>query len=101
LNVFPVHPELSWREELLAERGIEVSYETIRARTIKFGLQITENLKARRPPPSPRWHLDEMVCPIGGKRMYLWRAVDDEGEVLDMAMRPAQHSDSLREIWFP
>lgn len=86
---------LSFRdvEELLAQRGIEVSYETIRAWTIKFGPQIAENLKARRPAPSPRWHLDEMVCVVGGKRMYLWRAVDDEGEVLDMAMRP------YRDVW--
>lgn len=75
-------------EELLAHRGIEVSYEAIRCWTIKFGPQIAANLKAKRPAPSPRWHLDEMVCKVGGKRMYLWRAVDDEGEILDMAMRP-------------
>jgi putative transposase len=74
-------------EELLAHRGIDVSYETIRCWTIKFGPQIAANLKAKRPAPSPRWHLDEMVCNVGGKRMYLWRAVDDEGEILDMAMR--------------
>ncbi len=80
---------LSFRdvEELLAERGIEVSYETIRCWTIKFGPQIARNLKRRRPLPSPRWHLDEMVCKIGGRRMYLWRAVDDEGEVLDLVMQ--------------
>lgn len=86
---------LSFRdvEELLAQRGIEVSYETNRAWTIKFGPQIAENLKARRPAPSPRWHLDEMICVIGGRKMYLWRAVDDEGEVLDMAMRP------YRDVW--
>jgi hypothetical protein len=47
-------------EELLAERGIEVSYETIRCWTIKFGPQIAANLKARRPAPSPRWHLDDL-----------------------------------------
>lgn len=66
---------LSFRdvEELLAERGIEVSYETIRCWTIKFGAQIRANLNAKRPAPSPRWHLDEMVCSVGGKRMYLWR----------------------------
>jgi putative transposase len=73
-------------EELLAQRGIEVSYETIRCWTIKFGPRIAENLKKRRPGPSPRWHLDEMVCKVGGRRMYLWRAVDDEGEVLDLVM---------------
>jgi transposase-like protein len=70
-------------EELLAERGIDVSYETIRCWTIKFGPQIARRLKRLRPSPSPRWHLDEMVCNVGGRRMYLWRAVDDEGEVLD------------------
>jgi transposase-like protein len=79
-------------EELLAQRGIEVSYETIRAWTIKFGPEIAARLKARRPAPSPRWHLDEMVCTVAGKRMYLWRAVDDEGEVLDMIMRPYRDS---------
>jgi len=64
---------LSFRdvEELLAERGIEVSYETIRCWTIKFGPQIARNLKRRRPTPSPRWNLDEVVCNIAGRRMYL------------------------------
>jgi putative transposase len=80
---------LSFRDvkELLAQRGIEVSYETIRCWTIKFGPQIARSLKRRRWSPSPRWHLDEMVCKVGGKRMYLWRAVDDEGEVLDLVMQ--------------
>ena len=80
---------LSFRdvEEMLAARGIDVSYETIRCWTIKFGPQIARNLKRRRPAPSPRWHLDEVVCSIGGKRVYLWRAVDDEGEVLDVVVQ--------------
>lgn len=69
-------------EELLAERGIDVSYETIRRWTITYGPQIAANLRELRPIPSPRWHLDEMVCRVRGMRMYLWRAVDDEGEVL-------------------
>ena len=74
-------------EELLAARGIDVSYETIRCWTIKFGPQIARRLKRLRSSPSPRWHLDEMVCSIGGKRMFLWRAVDDEGEVLDLVVQ--------------
>ena len=59
---------LSFRdvEELLAQRGIEVSYETIRCWTIKFGPLIARRLKKRRPAPSPRWHLDEMVCGSAG-----------------------------------
>ena len=80
---------LSFRdvEEMLAQRGIDVSYETVRCWAIKFGPQIARNLKRRRPSPSARWHLDEMVVNIRGKRMYLWRAVDDEGEVLDMIVQ--------------
>lgn len=73
-------------EEILAERGIDASYEAVRNWCRKFGKQIARNLKRRRPAPSPRWHLDEMVCRIGGRQMYLWRAVDDEGEVLGTAV---------------
>jgi transposase-like protein len=74
-------------EEMLVQRGIEVSYETIRCWTIKFGPKIAANLRRRKQPPSPRWCLDEMVCMIGGERMFLWRAVDDEGEVMDMVVQ--------------
>jgi len=77
---------LSYRdvEDLLAERGLDVSYETVRSWVLKFGPVIARRLRQRRPRPSDRWHLDEMVVRIAGKRMYLWRAVDHEGEVLDM-----------------
>ena len=87
---------LSFRdvEEMLAARGIDVSYETIRCCTIKFGPQIARNLKRKRLAPSPRWHLDEVVCKIGGKRMYLWRAVDDEGEVLDVVVQKRRDHDA-------
>lgn len=74
-------------EEMLAQRGIEVSYETIHCWTIKFGPLVARRLRKRRPTPSPRWHLDEMVCWIDGKRMYLWRAADHEGEVLDLVVQ--------------
>jgi putative transposase len=74
-------------EELLAQRGIEVSYETIRCRTRKFGQLYAWNLRRSRCKPTGRWHLDEMVVKVGGKRMWLWRAVDDEGEVLDVLLQ--------------
>jgi putative transposase len=77
---------------MMARRGIEVSYETIRRWTIKFGPQFAGALRRRRPAPSSRWHLDERVCNVRGKRMYLWRAVDDEGEVLDLVMQ--RHRDT-------
>src|ERR1022692_4040280 len=74
-------------EELLAQRGIEVSREAIRCWVIKFGPLIAANLRRRRCAPTGRWHLDEMVVKIGGRLMWLWRAVDDEGEVLDMLVQ--------------
>ncbi|MDP1737948.1 MAG: IS6 family transposase [Caulobacter sp.] len=74
-------------EELLAQRGVEVSYETIRCWTLKFGRQFAHNRRRSRPRPTGSWHLAEMVVKIGGKRMLLWRAVDDEGEVLDMLVQ--------------
>src|SRR5436190_4816550 len=80
---------LSYRdvEDLLAERRVDVSYETVRSWVLKFGPVITRRLRRRRPRPGDRWHLDEMVVRIAGKRMYLWRAVDHEGEVLDMLVQ--------------
>src|SRR3954454_3451692 len=80
---------LSYRdvEELLAERGLEGSYETVRRWGLKFGPGFARRLRRCRPRPSDRWHLDEMVVQIAGKRMYLWRAVDHEGEILDMLVQ--------------
>jgi len=64
---------LSFRdvEELLAERGIEVSYETVRRWVLKFGPAFARELRRRRPRPSSQWHLDEMAVQIGGKRIWL------------------------------
>src|SRR5258706_1238203 len=78
---------LSYRdvEELLAERGLEVSYETVRRWVLKFGSRIARRLRRSRPRPTDWWHLDEMVVRIAGRQMYLWRSVDHEGEVLDNA----------------
>jgi putative transposase len=80
---------LSYRdvEELLAERGLDISYETVRRWVLKFGPGIARRLRRRRPRPSDRWHLDEMVVRIAGERMYLWRPIDHEGEVLDMLVQ--------------
>lgn len=65
-------------EELMAERGIDVSREAIRCWVIKFGPLIAASLRRSRSRPTGRWHLDEVVVKIGGRRMYLWRAVDDD-----------------------
>ena len=80
---------LSYRdiEDLLAERGIDVSYETVRRWALKFGRIYAQRIRRRRPRPSDRWHLDEVFLKIGGKIVYLWRAIDDEGEVLDILVQ--------------
>jgi len=78
---------LSYRdvEDLLAERGLMVSNESIRRWVLKFGPIIAKNLRAIRPKPHSRWHLDEMVFSIA---VYMWRAVDSEGEVLEILVQP-------------
>lgn len=80
---------LSYRdvEDLLAERGVDVSYETIRRWVLKFGPRICRNLRQQGPKPTAQWHLDEMFVSIAGRAMYLWRAVDSEGEVLDLLLQ--------------
>ena len=64
--------------------GFEVSYETVRRWVLKFGPAFAAKIRSNRPRPSATWHLDEVFVRIGGKRTYLWRAVDDEGEVLEI-----------------
>ena len=80
---------LSFREIelLMAERGIEVSYETIRAWCTRFGPEYARRLRRRAPRPGDKWHLDEVFVKIGGVRKYLWRAVDQYGNVLDILIQ--------------
>jgi putative transposase len=87
----------------LAERGLEISYETVRRWVIKFGPAVAKNLRRLRPRPADIWHLDEdiwhldeMVISIQGRRMYLWRAVDSEDEVLDLLVQPRPDTAALR-----
>src|SRR6516225_9035743 len=81
---------LSYRdvEDLLAERGLTVSNESIRRWVLKFAPMIAKNLQKSRPQVYARWHLDEMVVSLSGKQMYLWRADDGEGEVLEILVQP-------------
>src|SRR5450759_917420 len=76
---------LSFRdvEDLLSERGIAVSYETVRRWVNYFGPMIAADLRKRRPRPDTTWHWDEVHLRIAVRMVYLWRAVDAEGEVLD------------------
>src|SRR5262245_60092723 len=81
---------LSYRdvEDMLAERGIDLSYETVRRWALKFGTIIARRLRRGRPRPDGRWHLDEVFAGINGRQFYIWRAVDGEGEVLDILVQP-------------
>ena len=91
---------LSYRdiEEILAERGIDVSHETARRWFLKFGPSIAANLRRLRPRPSDHWHLDEMVVRINGKRHWLWRAVDNEGEELDFLVQTRRNAKAAKRL---
>ena len=92
---------LSYRdvEELLAERGIEVSYESIRRWVAKFGPQLADELRERERRPGKTWHLDEMAVRIGGKRHWLWRAVDEHGATLDVLLQEHRNTDAAERFF--
>lgn len=85
-------------EELIEQCGINACYETIRCWAIKFGPLIARRLKKRRWSPTSHWHLDEMACKIGGRRKYLWRAVDEKGEIWDGVVIHARLAVALGEV---
>src|SRR5512143_2731372 len=69
-------------EELLAQRGIVVTYDTVRQRCFKFGQTYANELRRRRPRCGDKWQMDEVVLMIRGQKHYLWRAADQDGNVL-------------------
>src|SRR5208283_4059242 len=91
---------LSFRdvEDLLAERGIVVSYETVRRWVNHFGPIIAAELRKRRPKPHSIWHLDEVYLKIDGRMVYLWRAVDAEGEVLDVLVQSKRNKHAALKL---
>jgi len=91
---------LSYRdvEDLLAERGLDISYETVRRWFFKFGTPIARNLRRMRPTPSDHWHLDEMVIVIRRRRHWLWRAVDNEGEALDFLVQSKRNAKAALKL---
>jgi putative transposase len=91
---------LSFRdvEDLLAEREIAVSYETVRRWVNHFGPMIAAHLRKRRPKPHATWHLDEVYLKIDGRMVYLWRAVDAEGEVLDVLVQSKRNKHAALKL---
>ena len=92
---------LSYRdvEELLAERGVIVSYETVRQWCRKFGQQYANALCRRRPRPGDKWHLDEVFIRINGEQHHLWRAVDQDGNVLDLLVQSRRDAVAARKFF--
>lgn len=96
---------LSFRdvEELLAERGVQVSYESVRRWVAKFGAYYAEELRRREPRRGVTWHLDEMAVRVGGEPQWLWRAVDEHGETFDVLLQerriPRRPSASSGGCW--
>ncbi len=92
---------LSYRdvEEIMAERRVVVTYETIRDWSQTFGGTYAKRLRSRTPRPGDRWHLDEVYLAINGKLQYLWRAVDQDGEVLDILVQPRRDRQAAKKFF--
>src|SRR3954462_11377186 len=92
---------LSFRdvEDLLAERGIIVSYEAIRRWCLKFGPGYARKLKRREGRLGDHWHLDEVFIRINGQQHYLWRAVDQDGDVIDILVQPRRDQRSAERFF--
>src|SRR5262250_1436784 len=92
---------LSYRdvEELLFERGITVSHEAIRQWCRKFGQDYANRLRRRRPQPGDKWYLDEVFLTISGERHYLWRAVDQDDNVLDILVQRRRNKRAAKKFF--
>ncbi len=85
-------------EDLLAERGVIVSYESIRVWRQRFGTQIAARIRRDRPAPADKWHLDEVVISIRGQKHWLWRAVDSNGDVLEILVQSHRNAHAAKRF---
>src|SRR5258708_19737269 len=83
----------------MRERGVDVSYETIRAWCDRFGQQYADQLRRRGPGPGDKWHLDEVFVEINGAQRYLWRAVDQHGDVLDILVQSRRNAVAAKKFF--
>jgi putative transposase len=92
---------LSFRDvqELMIERGVDVTHETVRAWCDRFGQEYANQLRRRRPRPGDKWHLDEVFVRINGKQRYLWRAVDQHGNVLDVLVVSRRNAVAAKKFF--
>jgi putative transposase len=85
-------------EEMLAARGIAVSHETVRQWALKFGQSFAKQIRRRLPAPGDKWHLDEVVISIAGRKRWLWRAVDQHGIVLDILVQSRRNAKAAKRL---
>src|SRR3954463_954001 len=85
-------------EEMLVARGIEVSHETVRQWAMKFGQSFASQIRRRLPAPGDKWHLDEVVITIAGRKHWLWRAVDQHGVVLDILVQSRRNAAAAKRL---
>src|ERR671926_1344299 len=85
-------------EEMLAARGILVSHETVRQWARKFGQEFANQIRRRLPRAGDKWHLDEVCLRIGGKKHWLWRAVDQDGVVLDVLVQSRRDKRAAKRL---
>ena len=85
-------------DELLAARGILVSHETVRQWALKFGQGFTNQIRCRLPAAGDKWHLDEVVLTISGVKHWLWRAVDQDGMVLDILVQSRRDTRAAKRL---
>jgi putative transposase len=85
-------------EEMLAARGILVSHETVRQWGLKFGQGFANEIRRRLPRPGDKWHLDEVVITIAGRKHWLWRAVDQDGFVLDVLVQSRRDKKAAKRL---
>ncbi|MFJ8390647.1 IS6 family transposase [Streptomyces sp. NPDC094438] len=92
---------LSYREveELMVERGVVVSHETVRRWCAKFGQDYANRLRRRRPRPGDKWHMDEVFININGRQHYLWRAVDQDANVLDILVQSRRNAKTAKKFF--
>jgi len=92
---------LSFRdvEEMMSIRGVSLTYETVREWCLKFGQTYANGLRRRSPRPGDRWHLDEVFLKINGRLHYLWRAVDQDGDVLDILVQSRRHKKAVKKFF--
>jgi putative transposase len=92
---------LSFRdiEDLLAKRGIIVTHKTIRQWCLRFGQEYANSIRRRRPQPGDKWHLDEVFIKVCGETHYLWRAVDQNGNVLDILVQSQRNAKAATRFF--